>query len=83
MSFSDVFNVVLSLILDWRLIVAFVVVILYLNFVFYVSRYKKKEAFKPKRVVLKRSNSASTASESTGESTSDGASSDSEDDILV
>ncbi len=51
MGFSDVFSVVKELFLDWRLIAAFVVVFLYLNFVFYVSRYKKKATPKPKRIV--------------------------------
>ncbi len=54
MTFSDVFDIVKVIVLDWRLIVAFVIVILYLNFIFYVSKYRKKKAFKPSRVVKQK-----------------------------
>ncbi len=54
MTFSDVFAVIKELILDWRLIVAFVGVFLYLKFVFYVSKYKKKQDVKPKRFIRKK-----------------------------
>ena len=46
MNFSEVFDIVKQLILDWRIIVSFVVVFLYLNFIFYVSRYRKSTVIK-------------------------------------
>ncbi len=53
MSFSEVFDVVTQLILDWRIIVAFVVVFLYLNFIFYISRYRKPHGVKRKIIKKK------------------------------
>ncbi len=85
MTFSDVFSVVIELIQDWRLIAAFVVVFLYLNFVFYVSKYKKKQGFKPKRIIRKKEPAeAAPAASGDADSTSDGASeSDSGNDELL
>ncbi len=77
MTFSDVFAVAKVLFLDWRIIAAFIAVFLYLNFVFYVSKYKKKQAFKPKRVVKKSADAP--------EPSADAASTEdiSEDDVVV
>ena len=54
MNFNQVFNIVAQLLSDWRIIVAFVVVFLYLNFIFYISRYRKPLIVKRKIVKKKQ-----------------------------
>ncbi len=56
MDYSKVLEVFLSVIQDSRVITIFVLVILYLNFVIFVSRYRKKPpAPKKKRVTVESS----------------------------
>ena len=51
MDYSKVLDVFLSVLQDFRVVAIFVIVILYLNFVIFVSRYRKKPpAPKKKRV---------------------------------
>ncbi len=53
MDYSKVLDVFLSVLQDSRVITIFVLVILYLNFVIYVTRYRKKPpAPKKKRITL-------------------------------
>ena len=52
MNFSEIFDIVKQLISDWRIITAFVIVFLYLNFIFYVSRYRRRPAIK--RQIIKK-----------------------------
>lgn len=42
MSFSKIFDVILQVLTNKNVIFIFVLIILYLNFVFYIMRYKKK-----------------------------------------
>ncbi len=79
MTFSDIFGVVKELVVDWRLITTFIVVFLYLNFVFYVSKYKKKQNFKPKRVV-KQSSAETPPSSGDDAASSEGQAEDSSSD---
>ncbi len=81
MTFSDVFAVVKELLVDWRLIVAFIVVLIYLNFVFYVSKYKKKQ-FKPNRIV-KQKDATVTPPAADAQASEDSQEEPSEDDVLV
>ncbi|MBQ1198414.1 MAG: hypothetical protein IIX47_07445 [Spirochaetaceae bacterium] len=53
MDYSKVLDVFLSVLQDSRVVTIFILVILYLNFVIFVSRYRKKPpAPKKKRVSL-------------------------------
>ena len=53
MDYSKVLDVFLSVVQDSRVVTIFILVILYLNFVIFVSRYRKKPpAPKKKRVTL-------------------------------
>ncbi|WP_428771016.1 hypothetical protein V1L52_04000 [Treponema sp. HNW] len=47
----SLFSILRSVITDYRVIAAFVTVLLYLNFIFYVVRYKKKKGGSKKRLV--------------------------------
>ncbi len=80
MGFSDVFTVVKELLFDWRVLAAFIVVLLYLNFVFYVSKYRKKQNYKPKRIV--KQNDAASAAQTSGESSQSSESSDDDDQLV-
>ena len=56
MDYSKVLGVFLSVLQDSRVVAIFILVILYLNFVIFVSRYRKKPpAPKKKRVTLEPS----------------------------
>ncbi len=54
MNFNQIFDIVSQLLSDWRIIVSFVVVFLYLNFIFYISRYRKPHIVKRKIVRKKQ-----------------------------
>lgn len=69
MSFGEVFDVLKQLLLDWRVIVAFVVVFLYLNFIFYISRYRKPQGVKRKIVKKKASAEVAPVAETPTEET--------------
>lgn len=48
------FEVLKSVITDWRFIGATTVVLLYINFMFYILKYKKKKKIKTKRIFIKK-----------------------------
>ena len=53
MDYSKVLDVFISVLQDSRVVAIFVIVILYLNFVIFVSRYRKKPPVpKKKRITL-------------------------------
>ena len=53
MDYSKVLDIFLSVLQDSRVVAIFILVILYLNFVIFVSRYRKKPpAPKKKRIIL-------------------------------
>lgn len=69
MDFSKVFDIFKMLIADWRIVAIFVLVLLYLNFIFYIARYHKKKRRLAKRVI-RRANppaAASASSDASGE----------------
>ncbi|EPF32412.1 hypothetical protein HMPREF9194_00410 [Treponema maltophilum ATCC 51939] len=64
MGLSHLFSIILRVLSDLRLVSACAAVLLYVNFVFYVARYRKKKTFRKKPFIRVQSGAASSSSSS-------------------
>ena len=66
MGLSHLFSIILRVVSDLRLVLACVAVLLYVNFVFYVARYRKKKKFREKPLIRVQAGSASSSGADAG-----------------
>lgn len=69
MGISHLFSIILRVVSDLRLVLSCVAVLLYVNFVFYVARYRRKKKFRKKPFIRINTGAASSSSSGGGAQT--------------
>lgn len=67
MDVDSITPIIISLLLDWRILVVFAVVLLYLNFIFYITRYRKKQKRFPAKAKKRRAKPVKPVSSDEGD----------------